>query len=186
MNDTLYETNCYIKCEYYYYFDESNQYKCTTQEICPNNYKLIELKKKCIDKCENDNNYKYEYNLICYVNCPEGTINEENSYICNKIENIEITTNILFQTEISEKKLISSYIDFSTYNYEITNEITNKNKDIASNTNVEIENKDETDFSTYNYEIINEITNKNKDIASNTNVEIENKDETDFSTYNYG
>ena len=144
LNDSLYETNCYNKCEYYYYFNESNKYKCTSQEICPNNYKLIIAKKKCIDNCENDNNYKYEYNLTCYINCPEETINEENTYICSKIENKEITTSILSKTENFEKILMSSYIDLSTYNYEIINEITYKNIDIASQTNVETEIEEQT------------------------------------------
>ena len=146
LNDSLYEMNCYNKCEYYYYFDESNKYKCTTQENCPNNYKLIISKKKCIDKYENDNNYKYEYNLTCYINCPETTINGENTYICYEIENKEITTSILSKTENAEKILMSSYIDFNTYNNEITNEITYKNIDIASQTNVEIEREDETNI----------------------------------------
>ena len=166
LNDSLHEKNCYIKCEYYYYFDESNEYKCTEQEICPNNYKLIESKKKCINKCENDNYYKYEYNLNCYIKCPEGTINEENSYICYIKE---ITTNIIYTTDISEKKLISSYIDLSTYNNIIIKEITHKNNDIASQTNIVIENKEQT---------TNEITNGNKDIVSHTNLEIESEDET--------
>ena len=123
LNDSFHEKNCYIKCKYYYYFNESNEYECTEQEICPNNYKLIESKKKCINKCENDNYYKYEYNLNCYIKCPEGTINEENTFICNIKE---ITTNIIYTTDISEKKLISSYIDLSTYNKIIIKEITSR------------------------------------------------------------
>ena len=67
------KTNCYQKCNFYYYFDESNQYHCTGSRICPQKYnKLIQEKNKCIDKCQNDNTYVLEYNNICYENCPSG------------------------------------------------------------------------------------------------------------------
>ena len=67
--------NCYLNCNYYYYFDENNEYHCTNTSICPDGYKLIDGKGKCIDVCSNDNifNYKYEYNNVCYQNCPGYT-----------------------------------------------------------------------------------------------------------------
>ena len=37
---------------------------------------------KCIDKCENDNIYKYEYNKICYGECQNRIINNEEEGIC--------------------------------------------------------------------------------------------------------
>ena len=48
--------------------------------------KLIKEKKECIDKCKNDNTYKYEYNNICYDKCPSGTyeLDENYDYICYK------------------------------------------------------------------------------------------------------
>ena len=84
--------NCYDKCTYYYYFNEHNTYTCTNIEKCPTNYgKLIQEKKKCIDECKNDNYYKYEYNNICYLQCPNGT-NETEDHICTEItENIPST-----------------------------------------------------------------------------------------------
>ena len=186
LDEPLYGKNCFKKCQYYYYFDEfdeSNHYKCTLREMCPDNYKLISSKKKCIDKCENDNIYRYEYNLTCYIDCPDDTIKQENTYICNKIENKEITTIIvskpttiilskpttiilskpttiivskpttiisskpttiiLPKTEIPEKKIISTNIDFSTYKNNIINEITYKNEIIDSQKNINIEREDE-------------------------------------------
>ena len=76
LNDIdIYKYNCYEKCQYYYYFNESNDYTCTINDTCNGNYtKFIFEKYKCIDKCENDNIYKYEYNNICYKECPETTI----------------------------------------------------------------------------------------------------------------
>ena len=88
LQDTLYKTNCYEICQYYYYIDVDNNYYCTESQACPDKYKkLINLdneRKKCIDKCENDNiyNYKYEYKDNCYKECPKDTYSIENEYLC--------------------------------------------------------------------------------------------------------
>ena len=76
-------SNCYENCEFYHYFDESNNYHCTETEICPKNYsKLIIKQKRCIDQCKNETNYKYEFENKCYLNCPNGTILDENRKTC--------------------------------------------------------------------------------------------------------
>ena len=37
--------NCYRKCDYYYYFDEDKNYKCSSENGCPDDYNyLIEEK----------------------------------------------------------------------------------------------------------------------------------------------
>ena len=87
--------NCYFKCPNYNYIEESiydNKYKCTLNSTCPNNYnKLIPDLGRCIDKCENENNYKYEYKNKCFNYCPEGTMKNNNSlesdkkYFCKPI-----------------------------------------------------------------------------------------------------
>jgi len=73
-------SNCYEKCDSYYYFDESDKFYCT--ETCPEKYKkVIEEKNRCIDDCKNDGVYKYEYDNICYEKCPNGTyILEDKEY----------------------------------------------------------------------------------------------------------
>ena len=38
---------------------------------------MISNLSKCIDKCENENNYKYEYKNKCFSECPEGTMKNE-------------------------------------------------------------------------------------------------------------
>ena len=83
-DDNISEKNCYQKCENYYYFDESNNYKCTNNNKCPEKYnKFIPLKNKCIDRCFNDNIYKYEYNNICHEQCPINTYPLiDNKYLC--------------------------------------------------------------------------------------------------------
>ena len=70
--------NCYEECPKYY-FDSKNYYHCI--DNCPEGYKLINSTNKCIDKCANDNiyNYKFEYNNVCYKNCPNNTIKLNNN-----------------------------------------------------------------------------------------------------------
>ena len=56
------EKNYYEDCTHYYYFDNSNVYHCTNDEVCPTDYILfIPEKRKCIDQCEKDNTYKHKY-----------------------------------------------------------------------------------------------------------------------------
>ena len=76
-------TNCYEKYDNNYYFDKFNEYKCTKDDKCPDEYnKLILNDKKCIDDCSNDDKYKYNYKNKCYHKCPSGTIINETNYIC--------------------------------------------------------------------------------------------------------
>ena len=87
--------NCYSHCSNFYYIKENNdniKYKCTSNLECPDYYnKLIPDLGKCIDKCEKEDNYKYEYKNICYSDCPEGSIRNNNSlenemkYFCKPI-----------------------------------------------------------------------------------------------------
>ena len=77
------QKNCYIQCNYYYYFNNTNEYTCTRSNQCTLKYnKTIEQKKKCIDECKNDNEYKYEYNNICFNYCPESTKTYEDEKLC--------------------------------------------------------------------------------------------------------
>mgnify|MGYP002624060022 CR=1 FL=1 len=86
--------NCYLKCEYYYYFDKFNQYKCTDNNECPSSHsKLIHEKRKCIDECINDDTYKYEYNNQCYKKYPTNQIST------NIVEEDTITQKILDKTD---------------------------------------------------------------------------------------
>ena len=88
INESSYSKNCYNPCQKYYYFNESNDYICT--ENCSGTYdKVITEKKKCINKCQNDDTYKYEYNKTCYIKCPNGTIYSEINEICIEIKNLD-------------------------------------------------------------------------------------------------
>ena len=66
----------YFFCPFYYYCDSTNTFFCTKSKECPENYKkLIVNKNKCIEKCSNDLEYRYEYENKCYDYCPNGTTN---------------------------------------------------------------------------------------------------------------
>ena len=90
LNYNLINGNCVIKCDYYYYLDSSEEFQCTIEKKCPDNYSLIEEKNLCINNCSEDNEYKYEYNNTCY---------KENPYNTNNIQ----STNLIEQELICEK-----------------------------------------------------------------------------------
>ena len=116
INEINKKKNCYIKCNYYYYFDSNNEYRCTETNSCTiEQNKLIRNKGKCIDKCINDDTYINEYNNECFKDCPENTINENN--IC--IENNEVITNKSNMNEKEEKEMPfnSQNIGFSAENF---------------------------------------------------------------------
>ena len=71
---------------------------------CPNEYKLIINKNKCIKNCNDDDIYKYEYNNTCYENNSIKEINTNSNFIDEIItNNIFINnTNILINTDINE------------------------------------------------------------------------------------
>ena len=78
--------NCYEDCKYNYYYDSNNNYKCTLENDCPNNYKLILDKKKCVLDCKNDDQYQYEYKNICFTGCPiNSTSSSSDAFICEEI-----------------------------------------------------------------------------------------------------
>ena len=45
--------------------------------------RFIIEKNECIDQCYNDDTYRFEYKLICYITCPKGThISPFNEFLC--------------------------------------------------------------------------------------------------------
>ena len=139
--------NCYRSCSNYFYYDSSTKaLHCTNNLACPINYnKFIFDKKQCIDKCENDINYKYEFNNECYIECPQETIN--NSFQCINISNAEETTEIIITTnynidelnaEETKEIVISTNNNIDESNDEQTTEII-----ISTNNNIEESNAEE-------------------------------------------
>ena len=87
--------NCYKQCKYYYYFNSSNEYICTDKNECPDTFsKLIREKNKCIDDCNNDDTYKFEYNNTCYNNSyNDSSFTDINSYYLNYSNSTFINNN---------------------------------------------------------------------------------------------
>ena len=86
LTDSMYSsnTNCYPICNNFFYFDESNIFHCITE--CPEQFnKIIIEKNKCINECKNDDTYRYEYNNICYQDCPTKSRFLFNNYCIDKI-----------------------------------------------------------------------------------------------------
>ena len=103
--------NC-ICNNYYYIDDETNNTVCLPNKNCPDNYKKIIINKsECIDNCNKDPIFSYEYNKICY---------DKYSYkIINKSKNSELAISYISTDDI----IYNSIINEST-----TSEITETNK----------------------------------------------------------
>jgi len=78
LNESQYKTNCFQECQFYYYFNNENNYICSSNCISFYN-KIILEKRKCIGDCKLDDTYKYEYNNFCYNSCPNGTYEIEDA-----------------------------------------------------------------------------------------------------------
>ena len=138
------KNNCYQICPIYYYFDENSQYNCI--EKCSDKYsKTILPKMKCIEKCSKDNKYKYEFNDLCLDNCPEGTIYNTTSEICEviKTDNDKLNYNDVIAVNLQEsitdgsfnniiENIIKEEKDYTISNektlYQITTSDNQKNK----------------------------------------------------------
>ena len=73
--------------------NELSKLKCHIND-CSNNWKnnkirIIYNNNTCINNCEYDEIYKYEYEFFCYTECPKGThSSKKNKYLCEKNINI--------------------------------------------------------------------------------------------------
>ena len=77
--DYEYTKTCVSKYQYLYYYNEYNQYMTTETSNCPEIFPIkIKEKNKCIDKCSKDQTYNYTYNNLCYKQCPENTLVDNN------------------------------------------------------------------------------------------------------------
>ena len=98
--------NCYKECDYYYYFDSYKNYYCTEDNKCPPNFnKLIFEKKRCINNCNNDRDYKYEYQNGCYSQCPLNTIANENNVCILKESELKCPEDYPYEM-IQDKKCV--------------------------------------------------------------------------------
>ena len=126
------DSNCYINCTYYYFFDSEYNYYCTLNSSCPKDYsKLIEDKMECV-KDDDINNFQSteimkeeEYLLSSELIIPKQN-NSKIIDIKNMIDDI-IINNYGNQTEVkNETKLYDTILDaienaFTSENYDTTN-----------------------------------------------------------------
>ena len=104
--------NCF--CPNYHYFDNENQtYICTKNLTCPNEYKkLIEEKSECIDDCQKDSIYRYQFRNKCYDKCPNDTeISDEKDFYCEVLCNEEFPFEIIETQECVKKCDIISLLE---------------------------------------------------------------------------
>ena len=73
--------SCVMECKYFFYFSNFGEYKCTTDNQCPEEANiLIKSLSKCTNDCKNEGEYKFQYNSECIKNCPSDTeANDENN-----------------------------------------------------------------------------------------------------------
>ena len=125
--------NCFVKCEYYYYFNIYELYSCTSNFQCPaESNLLIRKKNKCIDDCSKDDTYQYQYSGECYIECPEGTI--PNGYKC-EVEKKNLCSLSNYNLSLTFNELIKENIDIYSKNY--AEEFNYTNNKIMNYTNKE-------------------------------------------------
>jgi len=124
--------NCIKICQYFYFFNESNELQCTHLNQCPvYKSKLVEKKGKCVHNCKDDDTFQFEYNNKCYKECPDPENKIIENYVCiNKTEdqitelitdkinedenNEKPTSQVIQNTEKSENEIITDNIVTST------------------------------------------------------------------------
>jgi len=150
-----YLKNCVGNCSHSYYETEYGQYKCVEIPFCPiEANKYIKEKNKCIDDCKNDDTYRYLYNGICIINCPNHTFEsnflcmERNYQICTLSEREIFLNN--FEEENGMSSVIKSYIDEFSYTKKHVSLLNNKDYKLViyrdSNCLKELSLKNKIDF----------------------------------------
>jgi len=126
-------TNCELKCQYYYYFNNYNLYSCTLNYQCPTEFNLlIRNKSKCIDDCSKDDTYRYQYGGECYIECPEGTT--PNGYKC-EVNNKNSCSLSIYSLDLTFNELINNNLDIYAKSY--AEEFNYTNNQIMNYTNKE-------------------------------------------------
>ena len=113
--DKINSTNCVYNCTYYYYYN-FGLYRCTDKGQCPvDNNLLIRAKSKCVNNCNLDSIYKYQYSSECLDSCPNNTFSNEFN-ICED-NNTDICSLSTFNFDLNIKEMKSDDIELSSINY---------------------------------------------------------------------
>ena len=84
-------------------------------------HKIIIANNKCIDDCSHDSTYSYEYNNICYENCPDGTrTTPENQYLCGEYTDVPTEAPTIITEKMSDftENILETYNTDDTTYYE--------------------------------------------------------------------
>ena len=115
-SNTVKPSNCILDCAYYYYYTIFGQYRCTTNWQCPlENNLLIRPNRRCVNNCNNDKLYKFQYNSECLEKCPNNTI-PNNINICEE-NNKNICSLSIFDLNLNLEDIKSNNIEISAFNY---------------------------------------------------------------------
>ena len=127
INDYDIDINCYepkdIYCPYYFYINITSKIiYCTNNNKCPNDYpKLVSNRNECVEACENEAIYKYEFDNKCYNKKVNQSVND---IIQNMLNEFNITDiNNGNDKIISEKNIIMIFT--STQNQRNNENISN-------------------------------------------------------------
>ena len=124
------QNNCVVDCEFYYYYNEYGQYRCTENDICPGGMYLVKDKKKCINNCKDNSPFIYQFKGECIQECPDYTIIKDGNCIYNDIgecalirENLDIDLYALIDENGQETdQIVLKYaLEHQNLNYEIYN-----------------------------------------------------------------
>ena len=142
---------------------EKNVYFCTESFKCPNRFsKLIYNKRKCINKCDEDEDYKYEFRNKCWKECPKESkksenITSQNNYYCEAICSREYPFEFLSTQECLKSCSINDIKEklcILNYNYKNDNNSKEGKEDEFIPQKILIENV-ENDFTSINYNTSN-------------------------------
>ena len=156
--DLMSSSNCIYNCSFYYYYNIFDQYRCTDNGQCPlDNSLLVRPKRKCVNNCNMDSTYIYQYNSECLDKCPDNT-NLSEFNICED-NDINICSLSTFKFDLNIQEIKVDNIELSAINYAneysyTDNHISQFENDYYSfilYKNSECINKLELNFSTINF-----------------------------------
>lgn len=112
--------NCVIICQFYWYLDlDSDEFKCTDDEKCPESYPFLnKLNKQCVNNCFSafrDGQLKliYSFENTCYYQCPGNTMRDDILHICHSLDNVQdVFENV--QNYISQSTIVNNLLIYSS------------------------------------------------------------------------
>ena len=177
--DIISSKNCIYKCSFYYYYNSFSQLRCINSGQCPlDNSLLVRPKKKCVNNCNNDSTYIYQYNSECLEKCPDNTnLNEFNICEDNDINICSLST---FKFDLNIQEIKGKNIELSAIKYAreysyTDNHISQFENDYYSfilYKNSECINKLSLNFSTINFRSCYDKIQSNLDIEKNLIISI--------------